>query len=481
MSYWVRPDGRANEVADSLDKTRLAEELRKKTGINVQFIHPKSGQELQQLSVLIASGKCPDIIESDWYDFAGGPEKSIREGYILRLNSIIDNYAPNFKSYLKSRPDVDKIARTESGSYYAFPFIRGDEALYVYYGPMLRKDWLDECGLDVPETISDWYHVLKAFKEVKNAEAPLAVNSGVSYSISAFCGAFGVMPEIYVDNGQVKYGPMEKGYVDFLKEMSKWYREGLIDPLFASSNSETASYNILNGKSGAVFELAGASMGVWLDKRFGKDKFDLVGAPYPVLNKGEKPMFGQQDWPCLPNKSAAITSNCKNVEEAARFLDFGYSPEGMMTYNFGVEGESYTMENGSPKYKDVVNKNSKYPISTAMAQYTRAFASGPFIQMKEYAMEYYLYPQQKKALEVWRNNDAEQHMLPYLNFSLEESGKIEKYYNTINSFNKEMRLKFIMGVEPIERYDEFVQTLKNMKIDEVLGIYQNAYDRYLKK
>lgn len=40
--------------------------------------------------------------------------------------------------------------------------------------------------------------------------------------------------------------------------------------------------------------------------------------------------------------------------------------------------------------------------------------------------------------------------------------------------------KFIMGKEPLDNFDSFVQTLKNMGIDDVLAVEQAAYDRYVK-
>ena len=44
-------------------------------------------------------------------------------------------------------------------------------------GMAMRKDWLDELGLDVPVTYDDWHNVLTAFKEQKGATAPLWINA----------------------------------------------------------------------------------------------------------------------------------------------------------------------------------------------------------------------------------------------------------------------------------------------------------------
>ena len=64
------------------------------------------------------------------------------------------------------------MIKTDDGHYYVFPFVRGDEALCHTIGPMLREDWLEELGLEVPTTIDEWHTVLTAFKEKKGASAP---------------------------------------------------------------------------------------------------------------------------------------------------------------------------------------------------------------------------------------------------------------------------------------------------------------------
>ncbi len=38
-----------------------------------------------------------------------------------------------------------------------------------YAGLMIRKDWLDELGLEIPVTYDDWEIVLTKFKEEKGA------------------------------------------------------------------------------------------------------------------------------------------------------------------------------------------------------------------------------------------------------------------------------------------------------------------------
>ena len=45
------------------------------------------------------------------------------------------------------------------------------------------------------------------------------------------------------------------------------------------------------------------------------------------------------------------------VEVVARLLDYAYSEAGATLYNFGTEGESYTVVDGQPVYTDLVLNN----------------------------------------------------------------------------------------------------------------------------
>ena len=44
--------------------------------------------------------------------------------------------------------------------------------------------------------------------------------------------------------------------------------------------------------------------------------------------------------------AAAITTSCKNIEAAARLLDYAYGEEGHLLANFGIEGVTYEMIDG---------------------------------------------------------------------------------------------------------------------------------------
>ena len=60
----------------------------------------------------------------------------------------------------------------------------------------------------------------------------------------------------------------------------------------------------------------------------------------------------------------------KHPELVAEFLNYGYTEEGHMLYNFGIENISYVMEDGYPRYTELITNNPDgLTMQYAMSQY----------------------------------------------------------------------------------------------------------------
>lgn len=479
LTYWVSLNSNVSATTTNLGDTALAKELTEKTGIKVEYIHPPLGQEKEQFNLMIASSELPDIIESNWSSFQGGPDQAINQNIIMPLDDLIENYSPNFKNYINddSKAGIKRLLLTSGGNYYLFPFLIEDDFLRTYYGPIMRKDWLDELGLDIPRTIDDWEAVLREFKQKKNSEAPLSMPNNLSLH-NGIVGAYGIADGFYLEDGKVKYGPLEKEYKEFLTTFNRWFQEGILDKNFGNIDTKILDSNILGGKTGATFGALGGGIGKWTTAYSGDGAFELIGVPYPTLQEGQKPMFGQKHQYFI-GIGSAITTKCKSPALAAKFLDFAYTDEGHMIYNFGVKGESYNIIGGYPTYTDLIVKNPEgLPIGHSMAKYIRANYSGPFIQDRRYMEQYLATPQQKNAIETWMNTDADKYLLPLLSHTQEENIELANIMLDIETHKEETALKFIIGVNSLDKFDSFVEQLKNMGIERAIEIKQKAFERH---
>lgn len=484
LTYWGEISANLIGLKATHDEVPFFQDWQKKTGVKLSFTAPPTGQAKEALNVLLASGDLPDMLEFNFLSFPGGPEKAIGDGYIIKLNDLIDKYAPNLKKFLQDNPDIDKMVKTDSGSYYAFPFIRGDEYLRVFQGPIIRKDWLDELGLPVPETIDDWTTMLRAFKEKKGAAAPLSFASKPRFfnesGNGAFIGAFGVSRGFYQEDGKVKFGPAEPGFKEYLRLFQGWYKEGLIDKNAATVDTKALDGNIASGATGATIGNAGAGIGKWQPLVAANDpKAVLIAAPYPVLNKGETPKFGQRNQAYSSEGTVAITSTAKDPELAVRMLDYGYSEEGRLFFNFGTEGVSYNMVDGYPTYTDMILKN---PDNLAPAQmistYARGSYNGPFIQDKRYAEQFFALQTQRDAINVWAKTDSAKYQLPPITPTPEESSEYAAIMNDIDTLVDEMTLKIILGTEPVDAYESYLEKMKSLNLTRAIEIQTAALERY---
>jgi len=476
LVWWRQLDVNLSTTYTNQAEAPYEKELAKRTGVKVKYLHPAAGSVNESFNILISSGDLPDLISYPWQDgYPGGIAKAIKDKHIRPINDLMEKYMPNFSAALEKYPEAKKALRTDEGDYYGPATINTDDLLLYSAGLMIRKDWLDELGLPEPETMDEIYETLKAMKEKKGVELPYSGNVYSAATWGIFVSAYGIMPELYVDGKEVKYGSIDARYKDYLTTMNKWYNEGLIDNSFATLDSKTVNSNIMNGFSAMTQAAGGAGLGTYLQTAKTKNpSYDLVALKSPVLKKGDKPMYSKRANPV--SSPTTITTDCKIPQVAAKFLDYRYSEEGSLMANFGIEGESYTMVDGNPVYTDLImhNPDGKTP-SAMMAQYR---ANGAFISDPRYIMQYYELPQQQEALVKWGDCNAALHQMPPLTIADDVQAEISTLYADIQTYTQSMTLKYIMGTEDLAGFDSFVENVKKMGVDRVLKAYTEALERY---
>jgi putative aldouronate transport system substrate-binding protein len=492
LKYWLALNVNVSPNFSNLGDTPFGKALQQRTGVKIEFLHPPAGGNAarEQLNLMIAGGDdMPDIMEWNWIDqaqFPGGPEKGISDGVLLKLNETIDKFAPNLKGFLKANPNYDRMVKTDDGSYYVFPFVRGADKLLYSQGLMIRKDWLDELGLQPPATIQEWHDVLVAFKDKKGITGPFTqvwTNNG-----RMFIPGFGFLKNWYVSaaDGKVHYGQIEPGYRRWIETMAQWYKEGLIDKDILTLTTAQQNQKMTAGTAGATVGSVGSGLQTWTNTvRSANPKYTVIAVQYPVLNKGEKLVYTIPNQPYSGQDSAAISAKSKNIEVAARLLDYGYTPEGHNFFNFGIEGESYTMVNGKAKYTDLLMSGgpNKWPLGQSMSAYVRSTAAGPFIQNEGYIEQYYALPEAGQALTNYMLPGALETMLPPITATQAESRELASIQNEINTYVEEITAKWFLGTEAINdaSWNNYLNTIKRMNIDRAIAIQNAALDRFKKR
>ncbi|MGN0793792.1 MAG: extracellular solute-binding protein [Aristaeellaceae bacterium] len=473
LRYWStcnKPYTRYTSYKESPFHVKLSEN----TGVNIEWEFPTSGVDDATAYNLMMTDyeNYPDII---FYSFSN-PQELIDDGILVNLDDYIE-YAPNLKKYLEENPLVDKAVRTDEGALYMFPWVRGDAWLATFRGMAVRGDWLEELGLAVPETLDELDAVAHAFKE--HYGAYFSTNNDWLYD-SGISTAFNTWEEFYVDDDQkVQYGPANEGWREYLVFMKYWYDEGLIDPDFASVDSTILKTKVLNNEVGVSYT-TGGTVNTWVKE------LEALGSPAvwtpilnPVKNKGDITPFSQVD-PLTTGGGAAVTTTCKDIETAIRFLDYAYSEEGAMYYNFGTLGETYTIdENGVLSYTDLIMKDPD-GVNNAIDKYCGTQWATASIQDKRMYVQKNA-PIVVECIDTWNTNTtASQHKFSGVSATVEEANELAPMETALKDYMQEMKLKAILG--QIDFADDavwanYLKQLDRLGLDRILEIKQAQLDR----
>ncbi len=479
LSYWVEFNNQATAGVETMGELPVYKAIQEELGIKIDFRHPVRGQAVEQFNLMLSSRDLPDIISYPIADmYPGGVQKAISDGTIITLD--LEKKASNLYAYLKEHPEIDKEVKIDSGEYYCFPAINDDKSMLYFYGPFLRKDVLDKVKLEKPVTIDDWYNMLTKFKNEGGIESPMIMD--FENLISMFGEAFGVSRGFGVVDGEVCYKLVDGDIKGFLSTMKKWYNEGLIDKNLASVDGQMVKSYMVKGTSGVTAGTLGGSLGAWqtIFNQEG-DGWELSAVAKPLLNKDDKKTVYEHASQYNSFGSASITTQCKNPELAYKLLDFGYSEKGRMLFNFGIEGESYSMVDGYPKYTELVSKNPDGKSMSDMIQYYCCpNGSQPTIRDMRYYEQYQSLPQQQEALGIWYNPQTVDCSLPRVTLTDEETAEIQGIDNDLKTYADAYMLKVITGVEDLEStFDSYLDNMKQRGVDKLVKVYQQAYERYL--
>jgi len=240
---------------------------------------------------------------------------------------------------------------------------------------------------------------------------------------------------------------------------------------------------VLAGHVGVAFGANGGSWGKWLPAlEQTRPDIKFVPMPFPTEVKGTKPEFGhfESGNPAM----TAITTSCKNIELAAKLLDYGYTEKGHLQNNYGVQDRDWVYdENGVIRFTDTMTKpelNGNQSISDIMGQHTATYSNyAPRVQDEGIINVLFSRDDQKENLTIWNQTNMASHAFPAVQYTAEETQDLASIKTAVETYMHEMLYKFIGGAESLDSWDTYVANYKTIGLDRALEIMQAAYDRYI--
>lgn len=479
LRYWTTINPAASKFIEDYSENIAYQKIAEQTGITIDFILPAIGQEQDQFNLMIVSGEYPDLIaHSNLYK--GGEFQGMYDGVFRDMSADLPVLAPDYWALIKSDREFYREVSDEEGkmaAVYAYKS-KGDPP---FQRAILRVDVLEELGLEIPQTKSDYDTM---FEAMKNAGiTPYMPFEKKGYD-EQFIGMFGIMAGsgFFKDaQGELYFGQTRPEFKKYLELMSEWYRKGYISKDFTNVDANQINTLFDTRQIGFTFGPIVANF-----NRGQSQGFEVTSAPYPRMNLDDQLHYENTDiWPKQGNGAmqVSVAATTEYYEACVRWLNYGYTQEGRDIYNWGVEGVNYDVVAGKKVYNDLMLKNEKF--GTEEASYIYKIHFGPkHTELDTICHANLLKSEASLASRLkWADDDkidSECRLPPYQLTETEQALRT-RVMTQVNTYTDEMVLKYITGAESLDTFDTFVSTISEMGLQEVLDSEQAAYERYMEK
>lgn len=438
---------------------------------------------------LAAGIDLPDIIRVPV--ITGALIKYADEGLLINLSDYIsEENTPNIWKRLQDSKYLQAISTAPDGNIYGLPYAElGTNDIMVNWID-IRKDWLENLGLEMPTTLEEYHKVLLAFKEQDangngdpNDEIPLGYQNNGMFGLYAFKGMFGLSYGTdmwHVDeNGKVQLSLVDNRLKDMYKMLNDWYNEGLLYTDVSNAGyNDLLAQNRLGGQTLLALDNVMTNQGIAYDIC---PEAEYVYIPLLDNNGYYNGVSVPDDQKALDKRSGgywgyfAVTADCENPEVAVKWLDYVWgSQESQDLRYWGIEGVTYDVVDGEKVFKDEIVNSPKGAIGQMRGlgcwpNYLGFESGEAFLGMFKGT-----YPEQAHAeLSPYLRDQV-----PVLLGTPEEDAIYQQYYADLETYIKESTIGFITGTKSIDEWDSYVQTCYDMGLAEVLEVRQAWWDRY---
>ena len=346
-----------NQYPTEFDGCYYLPTVEKYTNVHLQVDWRPDSDWNTQVATALAGGvdNLPYLIRPGTY----GGAALANGGAIVPLDDYLD-LIPNIVAAVGEERFADWKAA--DGHFYTIPTIvnvPGSQSTAV------RKDWLDKLNMDVPTTWEQWKAYWYGVRDNDmngngdtTDEIPIVLEMGQNgeRSLHALLNAFGIKASsdaqfCVLDDGTYTMVYEHPRYREFITEMQQLYADKIIDQEFAT-RYQADMYNTMSGNlAGTVFTWAEqcAVHSETLIANGVEDGLYLTCAPItgPYGDQWIQKRQGITGNWCITAKAEADGK----VEDILKFWNWMFSDEGVMLYNYGIEGCTYTMVDG----KAVIN------------------------------------------------------------------------------------------------------------------------------
>ena len=265
ISYWFEMSPMVAGYLNTMNDNITYQYLEELTNVHVDF-RAVSDETAQNFNLMVASGDWADIMVWGSNYYSGGAVKAVEDGVFMELTDVINEYMPNYSSLIQDKDIYPQVIMNDGKIGEIFPIDWGTSKPGT--GPIVRKDWLDDLGIDPAsiETYDDYHTMLTRFKNEKGASqalylGPYGVPYGnylaAGYGIAAYCDPSSDTGSFYQEDGTIKFGLIQPKFKDYLTMIHAWYEEGLISSDYIShSDIQISAGDVTDGSTGLWYHMS---------------------------------------------------------------------------------------------------------------------------------------------------------------------------------------------------------------------------------
>lgn len=497
----------AHPLTKDVEEMKWMQEMEEEAGVDIEWEVIRADWDTVK-STRFAAGDIPDILFNATID----SDYTTYNGLFLELSEYISaETAPNIQAMFEEEPDTKVLATTMDGKIYGTPKFQGkwpgtNTVMFI------NKAWLDNLGLEVPTTYTEFKKVLTAFKEEDangngdpNDEIPLDYNAyggnnawfNSAYSLTNLIGSMGIQltnwgtDAYFAEDSQVKCYAVDERYKLWMEYIADLYKNGLIN-----ENSLTNDYSAFQSLSRGD-ENGNATVGCvfgWEETdKFGPDLYSQY-VPVPALDYDINCAAGTYDtrWRDdytglnMSSNRACISANCKNPEAAMKFIDAFYDQTHSVESLFGGISDGCVEKTGDNSFKVLAPLDPDTDPGTW--KWTSTFAdAGPMyirrsaeVEMAQ-DMTFALKERETYNDVIAKATTADTYPQMFMKYSVEDQNTMALTQANINNIIDNQWSLWMTGEQDIEStWDAYVESVNNAGLPQILEIRQKAFDEYLK-
>lgn len=465
-------------------------EIEKYTNIKIEWTVLESADALV---TYLAGNEWPDIIHTK-----AELTSSLVNDYGIIGGRFVDwtqylDIMPNLRKALQDYPEALAKETLLNGEAYGLPRMNGASATGVVARPYIRTDVLEKAGIkELPKTVDEFYACLKTLYNYYG-EPGLIMDKAVNTSWAPLLfAAFGELTRIGFDDngdGTVVHTYSSEQMKEYYKFMNKLYEENLLHKEFLTMKNATKAGLVQKVDSGVAFLPSAAAQGLSAE-HLTNGNWDYLTCLAPLTSSFDstQTLAGKLS---LGASSIYVSAQSEHVEEIMKMLDVSYATEEIvegsglygMSFGYGSEGIGWTWnEDGTYNQND----GSAFGYSSYTLLQTTELIFYSTGRLDAWGVQATTAVGNARSRQLGFINAV----LPYqvtehlfdetmFKFTDDEQMILDNHLTEINTYDAEMYAAFITGSKDIDaEWNTYVNTLKQMGINEVIEVYQAAYDRW---